>query len=133
MKRKRKYLQNGCAILVVGILILSTMILAGCGGKNMKGSKYLGKWNAVSAEMSGMEFAVSDFMDEFSFVFKEDGTCEAHIDDEVEKGKWEETETGVKIKDSTDTMDLTDKDGDLYIEYEGVSFHFEKEGSEGVS
>lgn len=133
MKRTRKYLQNGCAILMAGILILSTMIFAGCGGKNMKGSKYLGKWNAVSAEMSGMEFAVSDFMDEFSFVFKEDGTCEAHIDDEVEKGKWEETETGVKIKDSTDTMDLTDKDGDLYIEYEGVSFRFEKEGSEGVS
>ena len=133
MKRKTKHIRKSSAILLISILVLSAVLLAACGGKSMKGSKYLGKWNAVSAEMSGMEFAVSDFMDEFSFVFKEDGTCEAHIDDEVEKGKWEETENGVKIKDSTDTMDLTDKDGDLYIDYEGVSFRFEKEGSEGVN
>ncbi|HBB61777.1 MAG TPA: hypothetical protein DCZ61_08320 [Lachnospiraceae bacterium] len=133
MKRKKRYsLKRGSVLVVFCILCLLASVSAGCGGKNMKGSKYLGKWNAVSAEMSGMEFSVSDFMDEFSITLKEDGSCEAHIDDEVESGTWEETENGVKIKDSTDTLEMNEKDGHLYIEYEGVSFRFEKEGSESA-
>ena len=133
MKRKKRYsLKRGSVLVVFCILCLLASVFAGCGGKNMKGSKYLGKWNAVSAEMSGMEFSVSDFMDEFSITLKEDGSCEAHIDDEVESGTWEETENGVKIKDSTDTLEMNEKDGHLYIEYEGVSFRFEKEGSESA-
>ncbi len=133
MKQKKRHsLKRGSVLVVFCIMCLLASALAGCGGKNMKGSKYLGKWNAVSAEMSGMEFSVSDFMDEFSITLKEDGSCEAHIDDEVESGTWEETENGVKIKDSTDTLEMNEKDGHLYIEYEGVSFRFEKEGSESA-
>ena len=134
MKKQKKgnSFKRGSVLIGFCILCLLAAALAGCGGKSMKGSKYLGKWNAVSAEMSGMEFSVSDFMDEFSIILKEDGTCEAHIDDEVETGKWEETETGVKIKDSTETLEMNEKDGHLYIEYEGVSFRFEKEGSESA-
>ena len=133
MKQKKRHsLKRGSVLVVFCIMCLLASALAGCGGKNMKESKYLGKWNAVSAEMSGMEFSVSDFMDEFSIILKEDGSCEAHIDDEVESGTWEETENGVKIKDSTDTLEMNEKDGHLYIEYEGVSFCFEKEGSESA-
>ena len=133
MKQKKRHsLKRGSVLVVFCIMCLLASALAGCGGKNMKESKYLGKWNAVSAEMSGMEFSVSDFMDEFSITLKEDGSCEAHIDDEVESGTWEETENGVKIKDSTDTLEMNEKDGHLYIEYEGVSFRFEKEGSESA-
>ena len=133
MKQKKRHsLKRGSVLVVFCIMCLLASALAGCGGKNMKESKYLGKWNAVSAEMSGMEFSVSDFMDEFSIILKEDGSCEAHIDDEVESGTWEETENGVKIKDSTDTLEMNEKDGHLYIEYEGVSFRFEKEGSESA-
>ncbi len=36
------------------------------------------------------------------------------------------------IKDSADTLEMKEKDGHLYIEYEGVSFRFEKEGSESA-
>ena len=133
MKQKKRHsLKRGSVLVVFCIMCLLASALAGCGGKNMKERKYLGKWNAVSAEMSGMEFSVSDFMDEFSITLKEDGSCEAHIDDEVESGTWEETENGVKIKDSTDTLEMNEKDGHLYIEYEGVSFRFEKEGSESA-
>ncbi len=128
MKQKeRGPFQRGTVLTGLCILCLLAAVFAGCGGKNMKGSKYIGTWNAVSAEMSGMEFSVSDFMDEFSLILREDGTCEAHIDDEVESGTWEETENGVAIKDSTGTLEMNEKDGQLYIEYEGVSFRFEKE------
>lgn len=67
MKQKKRHsLKRGSVLVVFCIMCLLASALAGCGGKNMKESKYLGKWNAVSAEMSGMEFSVSDFMDEFS-------------------------------------------------------------------
>ena len=36
------------------------------------------------------------------------------------------------IKDSADTLEMKEKDGHLYIEYEGASFRFEKEGSESA-
>jgi hypothetical protein len=64
------YSKEGSVLIGFCIFCLLAAALAGCGGKSMKGSKYLGKWNAVSAEMSGMEFSVSDFMDEFSIILK---------------------------------------------------------------
>ncbi len=120
---------NRCRSFVIGlcVLCLAAALLAGCGGKQVKKSRFVGKWNATSAEMSGMKFNIKDLMDEFSMELKENGTCKMNIDDESETGTWEETDTGVKIKDSTETMDMTDKDGKLYVEYEGVSFWFEKE------
>lgn len=126
LKNRRKETYSFLIAAIV-ILCLSAAVLAGCGGKSRKGSKYLGKWNAVTAELSGVELQVADLMGEFSIELKEDGVCEVHLDGESESGTWEESENGVTIRDSTDTLTVNEKDGNLYIEYEGVSFRFEKE------
>lgn len=115
------------AVFLFAAVLLSAFLLAGCGGKDLSNSKYVGKWNADKASVSGMEVSVSSFMDEFSFDLKSDGSCTVKMDDESYTGTWDETDDGVEIRDSSDTLDMTDKSGSLQIEYEGATITFEKE------
>ena len=45
------------AVLIA--VITAAMMLFGCGGKDMSGSEYLGKWKATKAEYAGIEVGVS--------------------------------------------------------------------------
>lgn len=70
---------------------------------------------------------IHEVKDEFSIGLKEDGVCEVHLDGESESGMREESENGMTIRDSTDTLTVNERDGNFSIEYEGAGFQFEKE------
>lgn len=53
------------AVLIA--VITAAMMLFGCGGKDMSGSEYLGKWKATKAEYAGIEVGVDTVFDEFHF------------------------------------------------------------------
>jgi hypothetical protein len=114
--------------------VLSVMMLTACGGGGGKyaDSPYVGKWNATTAEMSGIQLQVSDIMNEFSITLNDDGSCTVVVDTdgdkETGKGEWEPREGGgVTVKDDSGTLDFDDQDGKLTIVYEGVTMYFEKE------
>ena len=50
------------AVLIA--VITAAMMLFGCGGKDMSGSEYLGKWKATKAEYAGIEVGVDTVFDE---------------------------------------------------------------------
>ena len=54
------------AVLIA--VITAAMMLFGCGGKDMSGSEYLGKWKATQAEYAGIEVGVDTVFDEFHLV-----------------------------------------------------------------
>lgn len=56
------------AVLIA--VITAAMMLFGCGGKDMSGSEYLGKWKATKAEYAGIEVGVDTVFDEFHFTLQ---------------------------------------------------------------
>ena len=59
------------AVLIA--VITAAMMLFGCGGKDMSGSEYLGKWKATKAEYAGIEVGVDTVFDEFHFTLQDNG------------------------------------------------------------
>ena len=121
MRRTRKILA------IFALLVLFAGILAGCGGKDMSGSAYTGKWKAVRAEYSGFEFTMEEMQMELTLDLGADGKATADFNGDSEKGIWDETETGVILKDSKDQLEITDEDGLLTYVLEDVKFYFEKQ------
>jgi uncharacterized protein YneR len=94
-------------------------------------SPYVGKWNATTAEMSGVSVNVSDIMKEFSITIESDGSCSVIVDADGQRdigyGRWEaRSGGGITVKDSTGSLDFDYKDGKLVIVYEGVTMYFQK-------
>ena len=114
-------------LLVALCVIVGAMglVLAGCGAKYAD-SPYVGTWNATTAEYQGMELSVEEIYGNFSIALNEDGTCDVTVKDSTESGNWEPTDKGIAIKDSSDSLEFTDVDGKLTIEYTGVTISFEK-------
>ena len=65
------------AVLIA--VITATMMLFGCGGKDMSGSEYLGKWKATKAEYAGIEVGVDTVFDEFHFTLQDNGKVTVHF------------------------------------------------------
>ena len=57
------------AVLIA--VITAAMMLFGCGGKDMSGSEYLGKWKATKAEYAGIEVGVDTVFDAATEVLEE--------------------------------------------------------------
>ena len=121
----KKILAMLCCIAVIATCVFA----AGCGGTDMSGSKYLGKWQATTAEYSGFKIGVEDALGgEFSFTLNDDGTIDLLVSGEEQSGKWSETENGIKIEDSEQELELTEDDnGNLVMNYSGMALTFEKE------
>ena len=103
------------AVLIA--VITAAMMLFGCGGKDMSGSEYLGKWKATKAEYAGIEVGVDTVFDEFHFTLQDNG-------DET-TGKWDETENGISIEDEMEFQKLDDNT--LTYEVSGVTVHFARD------
>ena len=94
------------AVLIA--VITAAMMLFGCGGKDMSGSEYLGKWKATKAEYAGIEVGVDTVFDEFHFTLQDNGKVKLNVNgDEMEFQK---------LDDNT-----------LTYEVSGVTVHFARD------
>lgn len=91
--------------LLVCLLIVSMCAgLAGCGAKENKdvsNSQYVGTWHAVKITAAGKEVTADEvFGGEFLLELKSDGTYVMSSGEEVQEGKWTETDQGPKVYNS---------------------------------
>ena len=73
------------------VLIISMVVLTGCGGSGKSGEKspYEGKWVAVSAQMMGMSVSIDEvFGGDFEFEVKNGGKVSFSAGDTTGNGKW---------------------------------------------
>ena len=114
-------------LLLILALCVAVSAFAACGAKYAD-SEYLGTWKATTATMSGISLDVSKIIGDFSFTLEKDGSAKATIGKNKEKGKWEETEDGFKLKDNSDEMEFkkTEK-GKTKLEYQGMTIVFEQQ------
>lgn len=110
----------------VAVMMVVAMMLALCAcGKNMSDSKYCGMWKATTAEMSGIQIDVEEYLGSVTLDLKDNGKVDFDFAGDSASGKWEETSDGVTI-DNGDLV-LTEQDGTLVMDYEGVVLVFEKQ------
>lgn len=119
---------------VIATLLMSLflVVLAGCGGDQYADSEYVGEWEAVSAEMSGISITPEEMGMEVYFEFDAGGTATITTVDEAEgedsaSDPWEPTEDGLKITSGDEELQFKKvKDGVITGEFSGVLFTFEK-------
>ena len=90
------------SILCVMALAASLLALAGCGGSKEipADSVYIGKWEAVRAEMMGQETTLEEALEggKWIFTLNADGTAVEESDEETVNGVWSITKNGIKVK-----------------------------------
>lgn len=104
------------AVLIA--VITAAMMLFGCGGKDMSGSEYLGKWKATKAEYAGIEVGVDTVFDEFHFTLQDNGKVKLNVNGD-------ETKNGISIEDEMEFQKLDDNT--LTYEVSGVTVHFARD------
>lgn len=120
MKKMRK------AVAIVLSVLAIVSVLAGCGGKDMSGSKFCGTWTATTAEYAGIELGIADiFGGDVVLDLGADGKATFSVAGDEQKGKWDEVDGAVVI-DNDDSLTFTEDGGTLTLEYDGVMIHFEK-------
>ena len=126
--KKRLLTLGGIALAVILLIAL----VSSCGGGADADDPNLGVYNAVTAEMWGMEMPITDmFENGVSIELKEKGKCVMNIDGTTGKGKWT-LEDGVFYAEAGGAeLNGTLEKGVLYAENVldmGVNLTFEKEG-----
>lgn len=118
----KKALLKKMSIAVVMIILLFN--LSACGNPYAE-SPYLGKWIGSTAAYSGISMNVADIMGgEFDFTLEASGKCSVSIAGEVDKGKWEETDTGFIVAGEFEFV----VEGDTALmNYDGVDMTFVKQ------
>ena len=118
---KKALLKKKSMAVVMVILVLN---LSACGDKYAE-SPYLGKWIGTTAAYSGISMNVTDIIGgEFDFILEASGKCSVSIAGEVDKGKWEETDTGFIVVGEFEFV----VDGDTALmNYDGVDMTFVKQ------
>lgn len=109
--------------LITLLCALSMFLLAAC-GKDMSNSKYVGTWVGTTVEYGGMELSIEDIYGKFEVELDAKGKATVTTADDSKSGKWDESETGVSL-DGGDVI-LTEKDGNLVLEQEGMEIIFVK-------
>lgn len=117
--------KNVSKILVALLLMTALMALVSCGGGS--DSQFVGTWNAVKVEASGIEMTMDDIGMTFSITFEKDGKVTATTNGESDgEGTWEEDGDTVTIESAGETSTGTLADGTLTLEISGVTFYLEK-------
>ena len=110
------------------MLVLAMSIFAACGSStDLSGSPYCGSWAGTKAEYGGLELTMEEMGMTCSLSLEANGKAAVDFDGDSETGKWEETENGILLKDSSDEMELIAEDGSLTLEMEGMKLYFEKQ------
>ncbi|MBQ4611370.1 MAG: zinc-ribbon domain-containing protein, partial [Clostridia bacterium] len=127
--KKRLLTLGGIALAV--ILLIALVSSCGGGGGADADDPNLGVYNAITAEMWGMEMPITDmFENGVSIELKEKGKCVMNIDGTTGKGKWT-LEDGVFYAEAGGAeLNGTLEKGVLYAENVldmGVNLTFEKE------
>ena len=115
------------SIAVVMLMILSALLLAGCGGSSssadLSDSKYVGTWKVSSIALN----EESENLDEnWVLTLKEDGTGQLTSEEETSDFTWELTDTGFKTKGDV-KLKFTDDGDKIKAKIIGVDLIFEKQ------
>ena len=127
--KKRLMMFGGIAIAVILLIAL----VSSCGGGGAAADDpNLGVYNAVTAEMWGMEMPVTDmFENGVSIELKEKGKCVMNLDGTTGKGEWTLEDGVFHAEAGGAELNGTLEKGVLYAENVldmGVNITFEKEG-----
>ena len=120
------------AILCALLIALSCLALAGCGeSKEVPAdSPFIGKWEAVRAEMLGEATDMSEILEggDWFFTLNADGTCVESSGEESEPGTWWATKDGIKLKidGGKSTLKFFLDGENMVTKTLGVSVFFEK-------
>ena len=119
-----------CAVLMIA-LFAAMLTLAGCGEN--KNSAIVGEWIPATATINGETVQFSELnadVDNFGFVFKENGSCEITIAGTKNNGTYTFNETSVDIDYGGKSEKLLYSDGMLTMNFnynnETTSFMFTK-------
>ncbi|MDL2235953.1 hypothetical protein LJC07_07420 [Christensenellaceae bacterium OttesenSCG-928-L17] len=122
-------MKKGISILLALMLVFS---LAACGGGGKSDDPNVGKWNAVSASMLGLDMGIADlFEGGVTLELKSNGKFTLDVDGEKGSGKWEYNGTGIQMTASGVDMSATIANGKLTLTNllgMGMDLTFEKEG-----
>ena len=128
--KKRLATLGGIALAVILLIVLVSS--CGGGGGAASDDPNLGVYNAVTAEMWGMEMPITDmFENGVSIELKEKGKCEMNIDGTTGKGTWTLEDGVFSAEAGGAELNGTLEKGVLYAENVldmGVNLTFEKEG-----
>lgn len=131
MNKKMLFIIGGVALVAILAVVL-ILVLGGKGDKAASADPNLGVYNATTAEMMGMEMAVSDFWEGgFTIELKSNGKCAMEIDGSKASGKWTLEGTDFHIKGGGLECDGTLSMGSLTLTNVldmGITLGFEKEG-----
>lgn len=104
--------------------------LVACGSS--KDSKYVGTWNLKEGQASGVTVSKETVQtalgtdDEISIELESNGKATVDLGTQSGEGTWEETDNGISLKDSTETLEFQEEDENLVVETSGVKLIFEK-------
>lgn len=110
-------------VLTVLLALAMVFALAGCGAKYAD-SQYTGSWEAVSYETMGMELDKSQ-VGEANMELLANGDLNVNFMGVEGTGVWSETENGIHISSDIE-LDCTFDGSTLVMEYDGVTFNFQK-------
>ncbi|MBO4897631.1 MAG: hypothetical protein J5590_04980 [Clostridia bacterium] len=109
--------------LAVLLAIVCVISLCACGASS--NSKYYGVYKAKT--LGGLEDMLGeDALDGFTLEIKDDKKIEMTFDGETNTGEYSIDGDKFVLKDSTDEIEGTYKDGVITIEIEGIECTFEK-------
>ncbi len=78
--------------------------------------------------MSGISVNVEKVIGDFVLELKDDGSAKVTIGKDSAKGDWEETDKGIKLKDSKDELEFKkESKGKMSMNYSGMKLVFEKQ------
>lgn len=115
-----------------GLLILSLMVLAGCGGEEEEENKFVGTWEMTAGKVNGVSLPADQIKEQLgtiSLVIQKNGTAEKTGFGLDATGRWKETEKGITVsdKDGTNAVAFTWKENTLSGEIKGIEIQFRKE------
>ncbi len=125
--------------LAFSFAIVLAFCMTGC-GTDLSDSKYVGTWNATTAEYAGVELKTSDIFGEISVTFESNGKATFTVNKEDATATWSESDDGngviLKNDNEDESLDASTGaesitftetgDGTLTLEYGGATLTFEK-------
>ena len=110
------------AFASAAVMVLS---MTACGGKDLSGSPYAGKWEATSYEMWEIEMSTEE-MGATTVTLNGNGKAEMVLMDQSANAKWDETESGIEISGGGLTIEGYMDGDNLVLTYSDVYIYLQK-------